>query len=139
MKKTHSRKHRINSTREWVKSYSGNHIVKSYSKKYAVNKLCAIKELRLIGVEITQEYEIEIKRSVEDLKKQRQLNKEKRDQEYRITRSINSINCSLEIGDHNPPPKIANNQASARTWFTRRLRIKHLNDGHKLTTSSLQA
>ena len=81
MKNTQPRKHRINSAREWVKTYSGNYIVKSYSKKYAVDKVCAINELRFIGVEISQEYEIQIRRSIEDLKKQKQLRKEKREQE----------------------------------------------------------
>lgn len=81
---------RLDHAREWVKTYSGSRIVKSYSRKYAVDKLSAIKELRLIGVEITQEYEHQIKKSIEDLREQRQLRKEKMNRELHGTDEFDS-------------------------------------------------
>ena len=57
MKITPKRERRLCSAKNWIKTYSGNNIVKGYSKKYSVDKLCAFKELRMIGVEISEEYE----------------------------------------------------------------------------------
>ncbi len=88
MKKNVSRINRLNSASEWVKTYTGGNKVKGYCKKYGVDKLCAIKELRLLGVEITEKYESEIRRSIEDLKKQRQHSKEKKKQELNSTLGI---------------------------------------------------
>lgn len=88
MKKNLSRINRLNSAREWVQTYTGRNKVKGYCNKYAVDKLCAIKELRLLGVEITEKYEAEIIRSIENLRKQRQRSKEKKEQE---------LNCTLGI------------------------------------------
>ena len=57
MRNTPKREKRLSSAKNWIKTYSGQNIVKGYSKKYSVYKLCAIKELRMIGVEISEEYE----------------------------------------------------------------------------------
>lgn len=90
MKKTPDRKHRLRSAKDWIKTYSGNSIVKGYSKKYSVNKLCAIKELRMIGVEISEEYENQLKQSIEALKNQRQQRKDKKEQELKL---LSAVDC----------------------------------------------
>ena len=64
-----------------MKTYSGKRIVHGYAKRYGVDKLCAAKELRLIGIEISEEYENQLRQSIEELKKQRQLRKDKNAQE----------------------------------------------------------
>ena len=71
MKKTPEREYRLRSAKSWIKTYSGNNIVKGYSKKYSVDKLCAVKELRMIGVNISEEYEKQLINSMEALRKQR--------------------------------------------------------------------
>lgn len=81
MKKAPNRKYRLQSAKDWIKTYSGNNIVKGYSKKYSVDKLCAVKELRLIGVEISDEYERQLRQSLESLKLQRLSFKKKRENE----------------------------------------------------------
>jgi hypothetical protein len=81
MKKTLKREHRLCSAKDWLKTYSGNNVVKGYSKKYSVNKLCAIKELRMIGIEISEEYERQLINSMEALKQQRLSFKKKREDE----------------------------------------------------------
>jgi len=35
----------------WVEKYEGKHIIKSYGKWFGVDPLCAIVELRMLGVE----------------------------------------------------------------------------------------
>ncbi len=79
MKKTPKRENSLRYAKNWIKTYSGNNIVKGYSKKYSVNKLCAVKELRMIGVEISEEYERQLINSLEALKQQRLSFKKKRE------------------------------------------------------------
>ncbi|TVZ28100.1 hypothetical protein JM83_3200 [Gillisia sp. Hel_I_86] len=81
MKKTLKRKFRLLPAKEWVKTYSGNNIVKGYSKKYSVDKLCAVKELRMIGIEISEEFENRLRQSLESLKQQKNSLKKSREDE----------------------------------------------------------
>ncbi|MCG6191499.1 hypothetical protein [Maribellus maritimus] len=60
-------------SQELGKNLQWKSVVKGYSKKYPVDKLCAIKELRMIGVDISEEYEKQLINSMEALKKQRIL------------------------------------------------------------------
>ena len=81
MKKTPKREYRLRSAKSWIRTYSGNNIVKGYSKKYSVDKLCAVKELRMIGVDISEEYEKQLINSMEALRQQRLSFKKKREDE----------------------------------------------------------
>ena len=81
MRKTLKREYRLRSAKDWIKTYSGNNVVKGYSKKYSVDKLCAVKELRMIGIEISEEYENQLRNSLESLKQQRLSLKKKREDE----------------------------------------------------------
>lgn len=79
MKNTPKRERRLNSAKNWIKTYSGNNPVKGYSKKYSVDKLCAVKELRMIGIDISEEYEKQLINSMEALRHQRLSFKKKRE------------------------------------------------------------
>ena len=81
MKETPNGKYRLRSAKNWIKTYSGNNIIKGYSQRYSVDKLCAVKELRMIGVEISEEYERKLINSMEALKQQRLSFKKKREGE----------------------------------------------------------
>ncbi len=87
MKKTLKRGYRLHSAKDWIKIYSGNNVVKGYSKKYSVDQLCAVKELRMIGFEITEEYENQLQKSLESLKQQRFSSKKEREDE------LNASSC----------------------------------------------
>lgn len=54
-------------------------LLKGIQKKYSVDKLLAIKELQMIGVEISEEYEKQLINSMEALKQQRLSFKKKRE------------------------------------------------------------
>lgn len=73
--KNSSKNQRLKSAKEWVKVYPGQNIVQGYSKKYGVDKLCAIYELRLIGIAVSDEYEKQLRQSIEALNHQRKLQK----------------------------------------------------------------
>ena len=49
----------------WVTRYCGENIVKGYAKWIAVDLLCAVLELRMLGVAIAPEQEAQIKASIE--------------------------------------------------------------------------
>jgi hypothetical protein len=84
MKQTPKREKRLNSAKTWIKTYPGKNPVKGYSKKYGVDKLCAVKELRMIGVNISETYEKQLIHSLEALKKQRLAIKKKREEALKI-------------------------------------------------------
>jgi len=88
MRKTSKREYRLRSAKDWIKTYSGNNIVKGYSKKYSIDKLYAVKELRMIGVKISEECENQLRKSLESLKQQRLSFKKKRE---------NELNASYEF------------------------------------------
>lgn len=99
MKQTLKREHRLRSAKDWLKTYSGNNVVKGYSKKYSVNKLCAIKELRMLGIEISEAYERQLINSMEALKQQRLSFKKKREDEINASCGFESDeNFAMIIG-----------------------------------------
>lgn len=56
---------RLATARRWLASYGGKHVVRGYARWYGVDLFCAIKELRLLGVAVSQEYEREIRTTLE--------------------------------------------------------------------------
>lgn len=42
--------HRLNSASHWIKTYNGKSLVNGYAKRYGLDKLCAIKELRMLAL-----------------------------------------------------------------------------------------
>jgi hypothetical protein len=75
---------RLNSASHWMKSYNGKSLVKGYSKCYGVDKLCAVKELRILGVKIFGGYENNLRRSLQQVGDQRRLSKQKRQQQNNV-------------------------------------------------------
>lgn len=73
---------RLEAAKQWIKTYSGKNIVKGYARWYAVDLLCAIKELRMINVTIDAGYEAQVKKSMEaqsKWKQQKRADKKKED------------------------------------------------------------
>ncbi len=78
-----NRKKRLAVGKGWIQNYDGQHIVRGYTKRYKVNVLCAITELKMLGVEISKEYEEAVKQTVEgDLKAKRLKKEQKANEAY---------------------------------------------------------
>ena len=75
-----NRKQRIPIAREWIKSYNGKNIVIGYAKWFGVDLPCAIIELRIVGQNISEEYESKVRKSMEDRFLQRKKAEEKKEQ-----------------------------------------------------------
>jgi hypothetical protein len=81
-RKRMKRQGRLSSARAtgWVEEYQGRNIIAGYSKWFAVDLLCALVELRLLGVKIDQGREEQIKASIKARTAQRARRKELREQ-----------------------------------------------------------
>jgi len=78
-----NRKQRLAVGKNWIQKYDGQHIVRGYTKRYKVDVLCAITELKMLGVEISEEYEEAVKQTVEgDLKAKRLKKQQKAEEAY---------------------------------------------------------
>jgi hypothetical protein len=62
---------RLQSARHWIPSYSGRDIVRGYRKWYGVDTVCAILELRRLGVDIPETRLSQAKRTEETTAQQR--------------------------------------------------------------------
>ena len=49
----------------WVEKYEGSNLIKGYVNWFGVNLLCAVIELRMLGVELSEEREKEIRITME--------------------------------------------------------------------------
>jgi len=47
---------RLQSGRQWLENFSGKRVVPSYARWFAVDLLCAAKELQLLGVRLSPDY-----------------------------------------------------------------------------------
>ena len=52
-----NRRGRLQAAKAWLRSYPGKNIARGYRKHFGVDSLCAIRELRLLGVAIDPAYE----------------------------------------------------------------------------------
>lgn len=57
----------------WVEKYDGKNLIKGYVKWFAVDLLCAVAELRMLGVEISRERENQLRGTVEARAAERKL------------------------------------------------------------------
>jgi hypothetical protein len=55
---------RLQAAAKWRSSYGGKNIVRGYARWFGVDLLCAMTELRILGVAIDAEYEQQIRRTV---------------------------------------------------------------------------
>src|SRR5262249_59810123 len=81
-RKRMKRRGRLSSARAtgWVKEFKGKNIIAGYSKWFAVDLLCALIELRLLGVKIDQGREEQIKASIKARAAQRARREKLREQ-----------------------------------------------------------
>ena len=81
-RKRMNQKGRLDSAKHWILKYEGDNIIRGYRKHYGVDWICAINELKILGVELDSDYVKKLKQSVEgNIKgKQRKKMREKEQQ-----------------------------------------------------------
>lgn len=73
---TMDRNRRLQSAKSWMATYEGKNMVRSYAKRYRTDLLCAIQELKLLGVEIKPEYENAVRQTIAQRIEQNRKKKE---------------------------------------------------------------
>lgn len=74
---------RLQAASHWIPKYEGKNLIRSYSKYFAVDSLCAIKELQMLGVEIPAERITQVQATVLQKQRQRARKKEREKQRER--------------------------------------------------------
>jgi len=69
---------RLPKAKQWLESYSGDNALKAYRKKFAVDRLEAVKELQILGMEIPEDVIQKEKQAVKAHQQQIQNKKTKR-------------------------------------------------------------
>lgn len=67
------REARLQSAKSWLKGYEGKNVVKSYSKWFAVDQICAMKELEVLGLHFSEKQKMNIQIGYENRVRQKQL------------------------------------------------------------------
>ena len=70
-RKRMNRSARLNSAHHWLPTYKGKNIVRGYAKWYGVDLLCAINELRALGVAVDPTYEQQVRVTMENRARER--------------------------------------------------------------------
>jgi hypothetical protein len=76
-RKTLTKKARLASAKEWITKHDGQNLISGYAKWFGVDKICAINELKTLGVIIPENLENQIIESLKRRIEQRKLAKEK--------------------------------------------------------------
>jgi len=76
-RKTLTKKGRLASAKDWITKYDGQNSISGYAKWFGVDKICAINELKTLGVIIPENLENQIVESLKRRIEQRKLAKEK--------------------------------------------------------------
>ncbi|NOU46789.1 MAG: hypothetical protein HOO86_06980 [Bacteroidales bacterium] len=76
-RKTLTKKGRVDSAKDWITTYDGQNLISEYAKWFGVDKICAINELKTLGVIIPDNLENQIVDSHKRRIELRKLAKEK--------------------------------------------------------------
>ena len=59
------RSQRLDRGKRWLDNYEGKNMIEDYIKRYGVDLLCAVVELRQLGAEISEGYEYQLRQEEE--------------------------------------------------------------------------
>ena len=59
------RTQRLSRGKNWMNTYQGENIIEDYRKRYGVDLLCAVVELRMLGADISEDYEYQLRQEEE--------------------------------------------------------------------------
>jgi len=59
------RTQRLGRGKNWLKMYQGEDVIEDYRKRYGVDLLCAVVELRMLGADINEDYEYQLRQDEE--------------------------------------------------------------------------
>lgn len=90
MKRQLKQAQRLVSARKWLQMYNGKNIVRGYRKRYGVDLMCAIRELQMLGIEISLAYIKSVQASVAAQQRSRQEKKKRQEEQLALERFSDS-------------------------------------------------
>ncbi|WLR55380.1 hypothetical protein LC048_24480 [Mesobacillus subterraneus] len=72
------REARLQSAKSWLKNYDGKHVVKSYSKWFGVDSICAMNELEVLGLRFSEKQKKKLNEAYDNKVRQKQLSRARR-------------------------------------------------------------
>ena len=88
MPQTLPREKRLRRAKKWIEQYTGSHNVKAYKKRFGVDQLCAMAELKMLGVDLDPDY-VERATAAETIRRE-QLAEKKRDRKERELQTLHA-------------------------------------------------
>ena len=79
------RTNRLQVAKHWLPTYTGKSIVRGYARHFAVDLLCAVKELEMLGNQFKPEYIDQLKRTIAGQIEQKQERKRLKEEEKMFT------------------------------------------------------
>ncbi|MDQ7065022.1 MAG: hypothetical protein Q9P90_12360 [candidate division KSB1 bacterium] len=79
-RKRMSRQARLQSAAHWIKTYRGKNMIKGYAKWYGTDEICAIIELRMLGLDIGEKVLAEARAKLAQKVKIRKMHKARAEQ-----------------------------------------------------------
>ena len=92
--RTLKRKDRLRQASRWILEYTGKNIIKGYRKHFKVHPLCAAYDLRMLGIEISESRIQQLKKDVENRRKQNEHRRQLKEQQR--LQIIDPYPCSNE-------------------------------------------
>ena len=72
------RTQRLSRGKNWLNNYEGADMIEDYRKRYGVDLLCAVVELRMLGADISEDYEYQLRQDEEQKRLSKKSNKGKK-------------------------------------------------------------
>ena len=87
-----TRECRLVNAKDWLKIYRGNNLISGYAKWFGVDKICALGELKILGVQIS----IDLKNNVIESHR-RKIDQQRKDKEERVITdtTANYLDCNF--------------------------------------------
>lgn len=86
-----NRERRLQAAKRWLQDYDGKNIVRSYRKHFGVDWICALVELKMLGIEVDPDYESRLKQTVENKIRSNRQRRLKKVQEEAEREEIESL------------------------------------------------
>lgn len=73
-----NRESRLQAAKHWLLKYNGKNLVRGYSNQFAVDLLCAVRELEILGIKIDKKYKIQLELGLQNKIRRTEMKKQKK-------------------------------------------------------------
>ena len=92
------RSQRLGRGKNWLNNYQGENVIEDYRKRYGVDLLCAVVELRILGANISEDYEYQLRQDEEHKRLSKKSKKKGKGQEEDFLDGFSDENFAFIAG-----------------------------------------